>query len=93
LVARIGGGRFVDPLTLGDLAALAVDRRRHRLVARLDQQRRQVFRARSARLPGWPFSNRVRTDGLPRLAVSSGLFSDMGLPYTSPMMDCQFGKS
>jgi hypothetical protein len=44
-----------DRLALGDLAALAVDRRHDRLVERLDQQRRQGFRVRSARVAGLPF--------------------------------------
>jgi len=40
------------PSALGDLAALSIDGHDHRLVERLDQQRRQVFRARSARVAG-----------------------------------------
>ena len=58
--AQIGGGRFVDQLcddrlALGDLAALAVDCGRHRRVQHLDQQRRQVFQARFARIAGLAF--------------------------------------
>ena len=53
--AQIGTGRFVDQLggdrlALADLPALTVDGHDHLIVERLDRQRRQVFRARSARV-------------------------------------------
>jgi hypothetical protein len=55
-----------DRLTLGNLAALAVDRRRHRLVERLGQQRPQVCGSGTRGLPDCPFLNRVCTGGLLR---------------------------
>ena len=58
--AQIGTGRFVDQLlgdrlALGDLPPLAVDGHGHLFVERLDQQCRQVLRARSARVTGLAF--------------------------------------
>src|SRR6516164_6824819 len=58
--AQIGTGRFVDQLlgdrlALGNFPALAVDGHGHLLVERLDQQCRQVLRARSARVAGLAF--------------------------------------
>jgi hypothetical protein len=41
-----------DRLALGDLSALSVDGRDHLLVERVNQQRRQAFRARSAPVGG-----------------------------------------
>ena len=56
LVAQIGAARLVDQLNdarlaLGDLAARSVDGRNDLLVERVDQQRGQAFRTRSARVP------------------------------------------
>src|SRR5208282_524578 len=55
--AQIGAGRSVDQLSdnrlaLGDLGSPSVDGRDHLLVECPDQQRRQAFRARSARVAG-----------------------------------------
>ena len=70
--ARIGGRGFVDELldhrlALGDLAAPAVLGDRHRLVQRVVQQRRQVFRTGQppARVPDWPFLKPAPRGGLP----------------------------
>jgi len=71
LVARkIRTGRFVDKpsdrLALGDLAARAVDGDNHRIVERLDEQRRWFFECGPRGSPYWGFLNRLCTGGLPR---------------------------
>jgi hypothetical protein len=91
--AQIGTGRFVDQLggdrlALGDLAAFAVDGHDHLLVERLDQQCRQVFRARSARVAGLAFLESgmhrrlAAADLVIALVLGDLVLGHRGLPFT-----------
>jgi hypothetical protein len=82
---QIGAGRLVDPLNdarfaLGDLSALSVDGRNDLLVERVDQQRGQAFRARSARVAGLTL---LETAGHQRLAAANIIIA-LGLGRAAP---------